>query len=119
MISETTITFALAGCLVALGYLLRVTRESSLCRSADALVTKKDLQEMERRMVNKLSELEGKLIAVNNTLEKVKNEVQALKDALEDVELPEGAQAALDKLTATADAIDALNPDAPAPPSEP
>ncbi len=61
----------------------------------------------------KLNELAGALDAVNTKVEKVRAEVQALKDSLTDVDLPPDAQAALDKLTATVQSVDDINPDAP------
>lgn len=61
----------------------------------------------------KLSELAGLLSDLNTKVEKVRIEVQALKDALEadDVDLPPEAQAALDNLTAALQAVDDINPD--------
>ncbi len=93
--NESSITFALAGCLVAIGYILRGFNKHT-----------------ERLIMSKLSELNTTLEAVNAQLEKVKTEVQTLKDSLTNVDLPANAQASLDKLTALAAAIDELNPDA-------
>lgn len=66
--------------------------------------------------MSKLSELAGLIEGVNTRLDKVKTEVQALRDSLGDVEIPASAQASLDKLAALAQAIDEINPDA-APPA--
>jgi hypothetical protein len=74
-----------------------------------------EIGRLEKKLMSKLNELAGNLTAVVDTLEKVKGEVTALKDSLTNVELPPDAQAALDKLVATSAALDALNPDAPAP----
>lgn len=67
----------------------------------------------------KLSELTGALTALNNKVAKIATEVQALKDSLTDVELPAEAQEKLDALTASLQAVDDLNTDAPTPPPEP
>lgn len=63
-------------------------------------------------MATKLSELASKLDDIEKVLEKVQTEVQALIDALKNVEIPADAQASLDKLAAIAKTIDDLNPDA-------
>ena len=60
----------------------------------------------------KLNELAGNLTTIGDVLNKVAIEVQALKDALVNVELPAEAQVALDNLSAQAKALDDLNPDA-------
>lgn len=62
----------------------------------------------------KLSQLNATLTEVGDKLDKVAAEVQALKDALADVDLPAEAQASLDRLVAAAQALDDLNPDATA-----
>lgn len=72
--------------------------------------------EQQENIMAKLKELAGKLGVIGDTLDKVKTEVQALKDSLTDVELPPEAEAALDRLAKAADALDALNPD-PEPPA--
>jgi Flp pilus assembly protein TadB len=74
----------------------------------------------QRRITMKLSELSAALETVNTTLDKVVAEVEALKATLTNVDLPTNAQAALDRLVATAAALDALNDDLPVtPPVEP
>lgn len=76
--------------------------------------TKHDIQKNRKIIIMKLNELANAIATVNTTLEKVATEIQALKDSLTNVDLPADAQAALDKLVATASALDALNDDAPA-----
>lgn len=63
----------------------------------------------------KLSELAGRLTGVETVLNKVKTEVEALRAALENVDLPPEAEAALGRLETIAKTIDELNPDAPTP----
>jgi chromosome segregation ATPase len=66
-----------------------------------------------------LNELEAQLAALNTQLEKatteIKTEIGNLETQLGNVEIPAGAQAALDSLKAKVQALDDLNPDAPAP----
>jgi predicted nucleic acid-binding Zn-ribbon protein len=63
----------------------------------------------------KLSDLATRVTAIETTLNKVKTEVEALRDSLGDVELPAEAEAALVRLEAISKTIDDLNPDAPVP----
>lgn len=63
----------------------------------------------------KLAELAGRLTGIETVLNKVKTEVEALRVALENVDLPPDAEAALGRLEAIAKTIDELNPDAPTP----
>ncbi|MCU0806558.1 MAG: hypothetical protein MUC53_00995 [Candidatus Contendobacter sp.] len=70
--------------------------------------------------MSKISEVAGQLQAVNEKLLKAKVEIidriNALEEALGDVDLPAEAGEALTALMATAQALDDLNPDAePAP----
>lgn len=69
--------------------------------------TKKDTD----KIMAKLSELAAKVTAVADQVDKVKTEVQKLKDSLADVDLPPEAQAALDRLAASVQAVDDINPD--------
>lgn len=70
------------------------------------------------KIMTTVNELADKLTAVNNQLNKAKEEivsqVQALQDALQNVELPMAAQEALAALESTAQALDDMNPDIPA-----
>lgn len=84
-------------------------------RKLNRSVTVRDLQETENRIMAKLSELGGKLAAIETTLNKVKDEVENLRDQLGDVELPAEAEAALGRLEALSKTIDDINPDAPPP----
>lgn len=59
----------------------------------------------------KLSELGGKLAAIETTLNKVKTEVETLRGQLGDVDLPAEAEATLARLETLSKAIDDLNPD--------
>jgi chaperonin cofactor prefoldin len=61
----------------------------------------------------KVSELAAKLNNQTETVEKIITEIQALKVALEDVDIPEEALAALNRLDDALTAADELNPDAP------
>ena len=69
--------------------------------------------------MTQVNELAAKLEQVNVQLGKAKeeiiNQVNALQDALANVELPADAEAALNNLMGAAQALDDLNPDAPAP----
>lgn len=73
-------------------------------------------QQTKGAIMAKVSSLASTLNAIGDRLDKVKQEVQALKDSLSDVDIPAEAQAALDRLSAAAEALDALNPDAPTTP---
>lgn len=65
-------------------------------------------------MVNmKISELAAKLSNQTEKVEKIITEIQALKDSLSDVELPQEAIDAMGRLDAALQAADELNPDAP------
>lgn len=63
----------------------------------------------------KLTELADRLTGIETVLNKVKTEVEALRAALENVDLPAEAEAALVRLEAISKTIDDLNPDAPTP----
>ena len=104
------LAFALAGCLVAFGYCLRGVVGGGLSSSAPA--TKQQLDETENRLMAKLSTLAATLTAIADGVDKVKVEVQALKDSLGDVDLPAEAEAALERLTVAVKAVDDINPDA-------
>lgn len=77
--------------------------------------TKLDVILLEQKLMAKVSELGGILNAVSDNVDKIRTEVQALKDSIgnSDVELPPEAQSALDRLTAAVQAIDDINPDQP------
>lgn len=82
-----------------------------------------DLKKMEHAIMAKLTTLKEQLDALNAQLEKAKGEIvaeiEALKGALSDVDIPEEAQASLDKLAGLAQSLDELNPDAPPQPEPP
>ena len=71
-----------------------------------------------KTILMKISELNGSLNALSTQLDKATGEIvaeiQTLKDALANVDIPADAKASLDALTAKAQALDDLNPDAPA-----
>jgi len=81
-------------------------------------VTQQDLRDFGILMATKLTELAGQLSAVNSTLDKAAKEIVAavkkLEDALGDGEIPAEAETALAELKTKAQALDDLNPDAPA-----
>lgn len=60
----------------------------------------------------RLNELATNLTALADQVDKIVKEVQALKDALTNVDLPPEATAALDRLSAAIKTADDLNPDA-------
>lgn len=72
--------------------------------------------------MTQVNELAAKLEQVNMQLGKAKeeiiNQVNALQDALANVELPADAEVALNNLVGAAQSLDDLNPDAPAPVAE-
>lgn len=74
------------------------------------------------KIMTQVNELAGKLDLMNAQFIKAKEEiiaqVAALQAALENVALPEDAETALTNLAATAQALDDMNPDAPAPVAE-
>ncbi len=79
-----------------------------------------------KKVMSKLSQLESTLASVNSTLEKARTEivdaVAALQDQINnstDPELSAATQAQLDRLTAVASSLDALNPDAEVPETPP
>lgn len=66
----------------------------------------------------KVSEVAPTLNKISDNLDKVKTEVQNLKDSLSDVELPDEATEALERLTAATKAVDDVIPDDPTPEPE-
>lgn len=81
-------------------------------RSGRRLLTQDDLCVTEKRILMKISELNGVLTQVETTLGKVQAEIKLLQERLADAEIPADAQASLDRLAALATALDELNPDA-------
>lgn len=59
----------------------------------------------------KVSELAAALTTLNTQVEKVRAEVQKLKDALSDVDLPPEAEQALANLQTAIKGVDDINPD--------
>lgn len=74
--------------------------------------TKRDLRNTEDKIMAKVNQLGSILTAIADQVAKVKVEVQAVKDALANTDLPPDAQAALDRLTTEVQGVDDLNPDA-------
>jgi len=70
-------------------------------------------------MALKVTELEAKLTAIadqfSKGIDEVVAEIQTLKDALTNTEIPSAAQASIDRLDTLAQKLDALNPDVPPP----
>ena len=60
----------------------------------------------------KLTELAGVVTTLSEKVTKIAVEVQALKDALVNVEIPAEAQNALDALSTQLQSLDDVNPDA-------
>lgn len=83
----------------------------------DEIKMLKRLELLIGKVMTTVNELADKLTAVNNQLNKAKEEivsqVQALQDALQNVELPVAAQEALAALESTAQMLDDLNEDTP------
>jgi archaellum component FlaC len=75
------------------------------------------------RIMTKVNELAEKLNVINAQLHKASAEIigqiNALQDALTDVELPQEAIDAMNELESIAQALDDLNPDAPPPVEDP
>lgn len=73
----------------------------------------------ETKIMAKLEELAGIVNGLKDQVTKSKIEIigriAALEEALKNVELPAGATAALEALKTEVQAVDDLNPDAPAP----
>lgn len=67
------------------------------------------------QIMAKLSELAGLVGGLTTKVQKVHDEVQKLKESLEDVDIPADAQAALDNLDTALSGLDELNPDAESP----
>jgi hypothetical protein len=67
----------------------------------------------------KVGDLATAINKIDDQLDKaqveITGQIQALKDSLTNVELPAEATAALDRLTAAAQKLDDITPDAPAP----
>lgn len=84
-------------------------------RTKDFLWPPRGINRKLETIMAKLTELAGRLTAIETVLNKVKTEVEALRAALGDVELPAEAEAALGRLETIAKTIDDLNPDAPTP----
>ena len=82
------------------------------------------IQQLEGKIIMKLQELEGKLVALADKSEKINAEVGGLKTAfnelktqLENVDVPPGAEAALNRLETGLQKIDDINEDATAIPT--
>jgi hypothetical protein len=79
------------------------------------------LLRLERKLSMKISEGTAKIVALGDQLEKAQTEIvaeiQKLKDATADADLPPEATAAIERLGALADSLDALNPDEPTDPT--
>jgi len=94
----------------------------SLGRSAHEAIPQ-SLCSMETRIMSKLNELTGQLDSVTAQLLKSHAEIIArigeLSEALNDIELPEGAVTALNDLKLIAQALDDINPDVPSPAADP
>lgn len=75
------------------------------------------LQSLEKKILMKISEGTAKIVALGNQLEKaqkeITKEIETLKNATSDVDLPQEATDAIERLSALADSLDALNPDDP------
>lgn len=67
----------------------------------------------------KVSELTGILAQIHEQTNKIQTEVQALKDSLVNVQIPAEAQAHLDAISETLQAVDDINPDTTVPPADP
>ena len=66
------------------------------------------------KLLMKVNELAGKVNALADQLTKASDEINAQLEVLRDADLPDDAVAALDKIAAVTQALDDLNPDAPA-----
>lgn len=81
-----------------------------------------ETRQRHQQLIMKLSELAAALGGIDNRLTKaqteITTEIQNLRDALSNVELPAEAAAALTALEAKAQALDDVVPDAPAPEPE-
>jgi chromosome segregation ATPase len=80
-------------------------------RLPDEQQTRKRLLELLDKLMAKLSTLAGTLNDLETVLNKVKIEVEKLKEQLGDVDIPADAQATLDRLSALGKTLDDLNPD--------
>ena len=89
----------------------------------DAVKYYKRAELLQGRTMVTVNELAASLKTINEQLAKSKSEivarVDALENALKNTEIPAEAQEALDELRGTAQALDDLNPDAPAVEPEP
>lgn len=94
-------------------WLVLITR---LCRESHQL---NRLEETQEKILMKISELTPALTAIESTLTKIQAEVQALKEAAEDADLPAEVVASIDRLSALSAAIDAINPDGTTAPTTP
>lgn len=76
------------------------------------------IEEAEKTILMKATELEGQLNTLKAQVDKSKTEVLKriadLEDALVNTDLPASAVTALDALKASVQAVDDINPDAPA-----
>ena len=83
----------------------------------DEIKMLKRLELLIGKVMTTVNELADKLTAVNNQLNKAKEEivsqVQALQESLKNTTIPVAAQEALAALESTAQALDDMNPDAP------
>jgi uncharacterized coiled-coil DUF342 family protein len=86
-------------------------------RGRYSLINQSALAQLLENIMTKVSEVAALINDLRGKVTKIHQEVQTLKDSLNDVDLPPEAQAALDNLSASLSALDELNPDAPTPPT--
>lgn len=79
-------------------------------------------REAERRhkeILMKISELKGRIDRVSETTDKILKEVTTLKDSLKDADIPQDAQASLDRLEGLVKQVDDQIPDSAELPTDP
>lgn len=92
---------------------IHVSNGECRCKSRWLPATRHDLRLLEELIMAKLSTLADTLNKLSDQVDKIKVEVQALKDSLVDVDLPVGAVTALERLTTALQGVDDINPDVP------
>jgi chromosome segregation ATPase len=77
--------------------------------------TKADIEKILMKQADLQASLDALTAQLDKATEEITTEIKTLTDALANVDLPQGAVDSLDRLKAKVQALDDLNPDAPAP----
>lgn len=98
-----------------LSHLGLVKKSSSRWWDRFTPATKADIEKILMKQADLQASLDALTAQLDKATEEITTEIKTLTDALANVDLPQGAVDSLDRLKAKVQALDDLNPDAPAP----